>query len=313
MERRERVNVYYNEVDITGSVAVSKANLYDYAGGKLDRAELDFDDRARDWLRWGARKGDTVRVTSAGYDTGIMYVDELKMAGSKFAVGAVSAPPKIRETGTRAWENVRLVDLLAEFASRAGLRLETYNTPDNQMYARVEQKLQQDIAWLSERCALESCVVKITNGVLVAYGETWLEGREPAGSINAAADDECKIVTTSVGVYAGCRVIGAHTGEWGIPGAVGPWLTKRAADLGLAVRGQGDAERYAKGLLRAHNKYEHTMTLRRPLDTEMAGGMALEVTGAGAAWSGKWMIDGVRHDLINKRTYLNLRKPLEGY
>ncbi len=48
------------------------------------------------------------------------------------------------------------------------------------------------------------------------------------------------------------------------------------------------------------------------LNIKYAAGTNIEITGIGL-FDGKYFIQRLAHDLINSRTSLNVRRPLEGY
>ncbi len=309
------MNIFYNGTDITEQVQVCGAQVHDHAGGRLDRIELCFRDPEQDWMRWGVRKEDEVRIVHQGFDTGTMFVDEYRAKAGVFSLGALSAPPAIRRCGTRAWENVRMEDILREFAVRAGMKMQTYGLPDNPSYTRIEQRLEPDIAWLNALCECESCALKVVDGALVVYYEPWLEQRAAIGEIALLDGTGHELETVTTGTYAGCCVRAAYRGSFMAPGGgSGPWLEVEAARHGIQIGSQREAERFAKGLLRVQNKYERILRLKdQPLDMSVAGGSVLEVRVSGAEWSGRWIVDCACHDLHRERTHLRLRKPLEGY
>jgi hypothetical protein len=96
-------------------------------------------------------------------------------------------------------------------------------------------------------------------------------------------------------------------GEFTAADITGPTLVRR-----LYVSNKAEANRWAKGILRSTNKYMITGTMSINLNTNYAAGTTIQVADTGM-FDGVYFIDSLVHDLINNRTKLKLRKPLEGY
>jgi len=73
-----------------------------------------------------------------------------------------------------------------------------------------------------------------------------------------------------------------------------------------------EAERWSKGHLRQVNKNLCRMTGNVKLNTAVAGGSTVELTDFGAV-DGNFYIEKAVHYLTKDITYLELRRPLEGY
>jgi len=305
--------ILYEGADITGDAHLKSARLMDYAGGRCDRVELTFSDPGRLWLLWGAKKGDTLRVSEGVYDTGMMWVDELRYEGGVFNLGAVSAPPAIREAAIREMENVRLSALIADTAGRAGLESALYGQENDPLYTVLAQDGEPNLAFLARRCALEGSAVKIANGVVTVYDEPWAESQAPVREIGLTESSRFYAYSTSAGICSGCRVRGDYEGEFHIPGKLGPVHLAGAAEHGIGrISGAGEARRFARGLLRQLNRWEHCLTAELPLDTELAAGSVVRARLEGA-WGGIWIVGALTHEPLRGRSILRLRRPLEGY
>ena len=306
------MRIQYEGRDVTADVHIKSAQLMDYEGGRCDRAELRFVDPGRMWLRWGAKKGDTLQVSEGPCDTGKMWVDEIGYEAGVFRLGAVPVPPAMRQPETRAYERVRLSTLIAEVAERAGLKFALYGQEDDPLYERVEQDAESGIAFLARRCALERRAVKVVDGTIAVIFEPWAEARDPVREIALLDSTRFNAYSTSAGVYSGCRVLSRHGGEFHVPGKLGPVYTINAAKGGIGSVGSAEeAHRFAMGVLRGKNRWEHRMDLEIPLDTELASGSVVTARIEGA-WGGEWIAGAVRHELPRGRTSLSLRRPLEG-
>lgn len=315
MEAGIGVNIFYNGVDITGDVEPIVARTTDYAGGKPDSLSLAFADLDGAWAKWGPKKGDAIRIRENGYDSGEMYVDQLTQGPGKFGIDALSIPAASRTARSQGWENVRLLEIAAEVAARYGFRLEPIGIV-NHSYDRVDQTDEADFAFLARRCSLEGYALKIHDRSLVVYDERSQEQAaiDPQAAVIRAGDmiGGYAFVDKSTDVYERCVVQyasarGMIAGEWTDPEVAGAVLrrTMYAAD-------EAEASRWAKGLLRAYNKYRIACMPSIPLNTAFAAGTVIGVRDAGL-FDGNYFIDAIVHDWKSRRSQLTLRRPLEGY
>jgi hypothetical protein len=74
----------------------------------------------------------------------------------------------------------------------------------------------------------------------------------------------------------------------------------------------GEAERFAKGLLRYANKNETYGEIKTRLDLEVTAGNTIRLEGFGS-FSGKYFIYNCMQQLLFDKTILKIRKVLEGY
>lgn len=307
------MTLQYEGVDVTGDVHIKSAKLIDYAGGLCDRVDLAFVDPGRLWMKWGAKKGDTLRVRESAYDTGTMWVDEIGHEAGVSRIGAVSAPPAIREAAVHTLENIRLSALVADIAARAGLGFALYGQEDDPLYDRLTQDGTPDLAFLALRGALEGRAVKVANGIVTVIYEPWMEARTPVREIDLTENTRFHAHSTSAGICSGCVVRGEYAGAFSVPGKLGPVYLANMEAYGIDhLSGAGEAQRYAKGILRQINRWEHRLDTEIPIDTELAAGCVVTVRLEGA-WGGAWVAGALSHDPMKRRTALRLRRPLEGY
>lgn len=303
------MRIIYEGVDITDAVEVKKADIIDSAGGVADSIEVWFDDPQGFWSEWKPRKNHVIQLKESGFDSGLMYVDELEQRRGFFIIRALSIPQEAKTDRIKSWENIRFMELATEITSKYGLSLETYGI-QNHLYQRVDQYEQADFEFLAWRCMLEGYALKITGGKAIIYSERHIEAQAPAKTLYVEQfDGDYSFRTKSTGIFGACKV--SYEGisyEFRPAGALGPTL--QFTDI--YVSNQAEAERFAKNLLRAKNKYEHMGYCPIELDPGIAAGTMLQVAGVGLA-DGKYFCEQAIHKLADGKTVLKLRRPIEGY
>ncbi|PNT91293.1 phage late control D family protein [Clostridium thermosuccinogenes] len=303
------MQLIYNGKDITAAVDVNKADIIDTAGGRADSLELCMSDTEGIWSSWKPQKNDTVKVIQDGFSSGLMYVDELEQQRGFYIIRALSIPQESKTHRTKSWEEVRFLEFAGEIAARYGFTLQTYGV-ENYLYSRLDQNDQADFEFLAFRCMLEGYALKITDKKVVIYDERYMESQEAVKTVYLLDfDGNFKFKNKSNGIYGACRVVyGSIKSEYKASGIYGPVL-----DIpNIALSSQAEADRYAKNILRYHNKYEQTGKCTIQLDTGLAAGNSIQITGVGMA-DGKQFCEQVIHKLVEGKTVLNLRRPLEGY
>jgi phage protein D len=309
------LNILYNAVDITSSIEPLKVRLIDNAGGIPDSIDCVFSDTNELWSKWNPKKNDTLEVKQSGYSTGIMYIDELGQSAGIFKLKALSIPQHSKTAKSQGWENVRFLEFVNEIAGRYGFKVQTYGI-ENFLYQRVDQIEQADFLFLAYKCMLEGYAIKINNKNIVIYNENYLERKDidPVNSLIYKSDilNNFEFKNKSTDIFSKCLIKsngsnGAIQGQYEDKNIFGSTITKQ-----INCSSQAEANRFAKGYLRASNKDMITGSLPIKLNTNYAAGTNIEVKKIGM-FDGKYFIDKVVHDLINDRTNIYLRKPLEGY
>lgn len=303
------MQLIYDGKDITDAVEIQVADIMDNAGGIADSVEIHFDDPKGVWSQWEPKKNDKIQLNNDSNNSGIMHVDELEQQRGIFVVKALSIPQEAKTTHTKGWEEVRFLEIANEIASKYGFKLETYGI-QNHLYNRVDQYEQADFVFLAHRCALEGYMLKITDGKVVIYDEKYMESLTPVRTINADEfDGNYSFKSISTGIYGSCKITHGNIYYTFKPSNVyGPQLN--VPDV--YISSQGEAERYSKGLLRFRNKYENVGYIKVELDPTIAAGNTIQIQGVGLS-DGKYFCNQVTHKLVDNKTVLRLRKPLEGY
>jgi hypothetical protein len=309
------MSIIYSGVDITDSIHPTVLQITDNAGGIPDSLSVAFSDTEGIWSKWRPVKNDTLRVIESGFDTGLMFIDQLSQSAGIFGIKALSIPQTSKTARSQGWEKVRLLEIATEIAARYGFTLQTYNVI-NHLYERVDQQEAADFAFLADLCMLEGYALKINNKSLVIYSES-IQEQETVdlhlsvlgeGGINGSFGFSDK----STDIYQKCVVrsqsIGGYIeGEFSALGILGPTVKRT-----IYATNQAEVNRWAKGILRSYNKHMITGSVSVNLNTNYAAGTNISIEDVGM-FDGKYFIHRLIHDLLNNKTALTLRKPLEGY
>ena len=301
--------VYYQGTDIYPDVSVGHCWVDGRAWGAMDSLTIDFGDTRNLWDRWHPEVGDEIAVEDGAARSGAMYVSSVVPQSSRFTVTAYAAPQSARERRSKSWERVHLSQLLAEVADRHGMEYQTYGVDDFE-YAYVEQDNESDLAFIDRRLTYEGAGLIVYDGRLVAYSGEWLEAQGATGELVVDPGVDYEFRDDSARSYGGCTVTdGTTSATWSA--GEGKTLVRVVPER---IGSVGEAERWAKGLLRAANREATRMVIRT--DSMMRGYAAGSVVdlsaSAAASWDGPAVVSRIRHDYYDTKAKVWLTRPL-GY
>lgn len=302
------MQLVYQGKDITDIVDIRKANIIDNSGEQLDSIVVTVNNPTNEWSHWKPQKNDTLELKKNGFTSGIMYIDEIGQEQALVTLKAIPITQEAKQPNTQSWENVRLLEVLHEFANRHNLTLKTYGI-ENYMYSRLNQLEQADFSFLHQRCLLEGYILKISNRNLIIFNEKHIESQDSGITITV---DQClgdfRYKDKSNDIYGACSISSSFNHTFYAPNAHGPVLKLKD----LQVYSVGEAERYTRNILRHKNKYEKTLQLTKQLNTGIAAGNTIKVEEFGLA-DGSYYCYQLIHKLCEDKTSLNLRQILERY
>lgn len=305
------MQIFYQGTEITNSAKPSACVMRDSAGGEADALSIVLSDVSGLWPRWGPERGDKMRYVNGDFDSGDLYVDNLSATSGGFRVDAVSVPPEARRQNTRIWRRVRLSEIVGDIASRCGLSAKIYGITDY-TYRAISQASESDIAFLSRICLREGYAVKVSGESLIVYGERQMEAQPPALTVERAD------VQPGYLFFRGSRQLSSVTVSCydTISGKIYAQTARDSSAPGGAVRvtelceNDGEAERFARGYLRAANKGARQARLTLAKQIPVAAGSTIALSGFSAGENGNWFLSGVDQDAISNRTTVSLRAPL---
>ena len=301
------LKILYNGKDITEDISISSCIHDMFASSQADTLLIKFNDAKRLWDNWKPEKAkDIISVSYGIAKTGAMFVNSVVPENGIMTLRASSIPPTAKDKTDKSWENVHLLQLAQEIAQRHGLGFESYDVQD-MIYDYVRQPNIPDFEFLQQRCNLEGLAFVVYDKKLVLYDEEKLEKAEPVKEIKLTSENNFTFVDSSQNGYGVAKIInGALTGEYTSSSGLTNALTKT---ISIAVSGQEEANRFAKGLLRQENKTLTNGVFKYPLLREYSAGSVAKVTATGAtSWNGNGFIHHQRNDYIKSTSKVFFRK-----
>ncbi len=296
--------------DITDYIDFSKAEFIDNSGNMIDSLELIFNDTNGVWSNWKPSKNDKLTISQDGLSTGVMYIDEIGQQRGTFIIRALSIPQQAKNSNTQSWESIRFLEFATEIATRYGFTIETYGI-ENYLYERVDQYEECDFAFLAWRCLLEGYVLKVTDNKVIIYDEAYIESQSATEVGVNAFDGNYSFLSKSNEIFNSCELIyGSLKAKYSPTNSLnGPIL--KYSNIYFSSLAEGN--RFAQNILRSKNKYENSGRFDLKLNTGLAAGSNLSITGVGI-FDGKYICEQTKHNFVdNGRTKFKVRKVLEGY
>ena len=301
MEEVILVQLIYEGKDITKEIDIRTADLMDCSGGKFDSITLEINNPINDWSRWKPQKHHTIELKKEGFSSGNMFSAIVKQQDGIIIIKAIPLKKASKEKHTKSWENVTLLELLSEFTGKHNLKLKTYDI-QNYLYKRVNQVNETDFEFLNRRCMIEGYILKVSNNQLIIFDEMSMENQN--GITLSASDIVGNFKYDNKDTYGAVRIV---------YGNVDLTFTSPSNDgetfliTDLEVNSIGEAQRFAKNILRNNNKYEHTIAFDTKLNVNVSAGSTLNLSGLGLS-DGKYYIYQVIDKMVNDRTTFFLRQ-----
>lgn len=304
------INMSYNGVDISGDVSVNRCWHDMYAGGRIDSVLIRMNDVRHLWDSWGPSPGDEIEVSFDTIRTGTMFLREASPRNGIYEIRAESAPASIHVKRRKSWQRVWLSQIGREISDRNGLTFESYGVTD-QIYSYIPQEDMSDFEFLTALAQAESCAFQIFDKQLILFSEPFLEDREPSETLTIGSDGDYRYAVAG-DLYGSCVLDGQYSGAFAVEN--GSALVLRP-DTFLRASSDADANRFARGFLRAANKHYRSGYVRNPtILSGYAAGSVLDLrTERAASWDGKVFLHHIRNDYVKRSGKLFFRKPLEGY
>lgn len=304
------MKLFYNGVDIYPDVSVSACHHFMYCERKSDKIKITLNDTRQLWDGWSPQKGDTIRVKDGLADSGEMTIDSVNPLSGQISLIAYSIPPDAKEKTSKAWEDVKLLQLAEEKANLHGLELKTYGVED-QTYSYVSQNNQDDFEFMFKRFLLEGLAFIVFDNKLILYSEPFMEAKTPKIDLKITPGYDFKYKDQANFSFGSCTIFnGGITGTYSKgDGKTLPILVP------FKMSSEAEANRFAQNILRSRNKNMTTMTINTDyMARELAPGSLVNLITDGVnSWDGTAFVTEVRHDYVFTKSKVVIRKVLEGY
>lgn len=124
---------------------------------------------------------------------GRFYVDTLTASGSPriFEIKAVSVPlntPIRKKIKSKAWEKTSLKAIATAIASDNKIKL-LYDADENPAFDRQDQQRESDLRFIGRLCEEAGLSLKVTNGQLVIFDQSYYESKKPVKTLILGESD----------------------------------------------------------------------------------------------------------------------------
>lgn len=314
------MKILYEGKDIFNDVSLSQCWHDMYAERKSDCLIIKFNDAKKLWDSWGAKTGDKIQVVSGASDTGIMFIDSVVPSYGMITLTAYSYPPTVKDKRSKSWNEIKFSALADYVANNNGLKLKKFDVEDF-TYKYVAQKNISDFEFLQQRAVLEGCAFLVYNEELILYKEEKLESKGSQGTIDIEnapktyrPENQINFTYDSnrLNSFESVEITnGVETGLYSCGNGTGKELKKV---LPLPMTDTGEAERFAKNLLRFYNKNQDLGSVSMKFCDKYSPGSIITIKNKNnPSWNGDFFVTHVRQDYTNGRTKIDFRKKLEGY
>lgn len=305
------IQLTYKGVDITDRVSINRCYHDMYAAGRSDELHLRVNDVDALWDSWAPAIGDEIRVEYGSIGTGTMFVSAAIAMNGVYDIVAQSAPSSGFEINNKAWQSVRLLQLGKEIADNNGLSFASYGVTDV-LYPYRSQNNESDFQFLQRIAQLEGCAFLVYDKRLILYSEAYMEGVTPAEVLEVTIDGDYRYTDNRHQLYGSCTIEqGVYFGKYTAGNGSSKVLRPQNVP---AISSNAEAARFAKNLLRAHNKEGRVGFVRSRILPGYAAASTVELKNARApSWDGAVFLDHVRNDYSAGLSKLFFRRPLEGY
>lgn len=298
-----------NGTDVTQEMDVDYCVHEQYADRRPDAITVRVAETSK-WEKWKLKKGDSIRRKDGAADTGTMYISAIMPEAGFYRLRALSVKPEKRDQREKSWNGYRFSQAARQAAKSWGLKYVNQGCKD-QIYKHIEQERESDPAFLKRLSILEGYGFVAYNGSLIVYDEREMESKKASAIVELDDEGEDFEIRDMGQLYGSCKVsAGAYAGTYKTKGTGGVYLPDH-----IKANSNGEALRFAKGLLRQENKWKKSGYIKfHEVMREYAAGSVLELNSkTHKSMEGKIFVSSVIHDYTEERTAIYFRYPLEEY
>lgn len=292
------LELYWKGVNITDGVNIRTADHKD-THGRYDSLDMTLE-RWENWLKWGPEVDDELELRLDEYSTGKLYLNAMAPKDGRFRVLASAARSGSRIPRSESFEGRSLGEIGKATAERAGMQWRCYGIDEEIRYPYILRNNMTAAAFLSYLAGLEGAVLKIWGGCFLMIGLKEAERQKAVETI------PLKIPQPGV----------AYKRRWDLGRSavtvVTPWGNGRAMDpeeaegiplvlCGTPASDLADAARFAGNRLEMDNRNRETLILESTFRPKWSACVRIDTEGP-EELGGKWILDGVDHDLKNGRS-----------
>lgn len=300
-----------NDVDILNNVNLLEAVYEDIATSQANRLFLKFSDADRFWQRWQLSNRDNIRIVENQCDTKELYVHNSNLSRGLCNIFAKSIPCKAVKKVQKTYENVKLSKIAKDVANEIGFIIDIHYMTDHFYKAIVADNITL-LSLLKKICLLEGIAIVFYNKTIILFDENKIENMDCTGSLIVENDDVFTVSNSENKLIDECIVKNNDiNGKFRINTGNNNALIFTDDTPATTV---GEANRFAKGILRNVNKMTRTGSVTTELKTEYAAGTIVNLHNDKLrSYDGKIYIYKVRHDFVNNKTKMLFIYIIEDY
>ena len=219
-----------------------------------------------------------------------------------------SAPPSgssRKEQKTRAWEKVKLEQILGDIAESVGYKA-VYDVARDVIYDRKDQNNESDLSFLQKLCKEQDYCLKVSDHQLIIYDADEYEQAPAQFTLTDRDIENYTLKTQSHDLYTACKVEYydedkkeannyTYTSDNGGMTTGQTWIVKKR------VKSLAEAKELAERTLRTKNKNETVATFSVSIDMDnrlFNATTTFNIVGFGI-YDGKYIIDKATHSISN--------------
>ena len=296
-DARKDLRLFYNGTDITKDVDIIECVMKDTSGGESDCLNLLLD-HADKWFKWGAQKNDTLRATRSKYDTKTLYLNTIapeEGAYRIYATGSRGAPK------TRKWEYYEkktLSVILGACAGESGMSVKLCGISGGILYDYLIREYMTAGEFAEQLLNREGAILKCMDGKYTAIGIEYAQGLSAAHKVNIDDKRFDTRYTDRREMNWGSVEIKTPFGKGKASGGKGN-MNRVITDI--PVTGNGQAMRWAKGILLHHNRQNEILEIETDFNPGYTAMVRIDVDSKNDT-RGQWIIDEVKHDMLIGRS-----------
>ena len=299
--------VYFEGVNITDSVILTKCILTDSNGGKQDYCKISFANGDRIWNDWQPQKNNLVQIKNGATDSGIMFINDIDYSDNNCNMFLLPLPTTAKKRKTKVWRDVRLSEVSNDVANELGFKTQFYGFKDYS-YKSLTQLNQTSISFLSEICKREGYNVKIFNKQIIIYNEKALKATVSSGDIKPADcnyydfhGENAPLEALTISYYSMADGLISYT-------AKNANISGESIKSIICVDDIAQAERWAKNLLEYNNNNVECGTLQLKNADVFTTGSIIQLTDFEKGHNGKYYIAESIFDTVNQNCIFKINK-----
>lgn len=297
------MELYYQGVDITEEVSITKAVHRDVSSGRCDALDLELDHAAA-WYSWKPEIDDKIVLIHDGYSTGDLYLNTILPEEGKYRIIATSYPRAALRKRWASYEGMTLGNLFSNCAAECGMTGALYGISEGLQYTYLTRQNEGVAAFLDRLMKWEGAVLKTVQGRFAGISAAYVQEQDAAQTIEITADqpgvayvkrENAKLDRLTVITPYGKATAEDADSSSGIDSTIAT----------LPAMDNAQAGRWARGLLLMQNRRAEELSVGMEFNGGLSAMVRVDVDGETDA-SGEWIVDEVEHDFVNLRSTVKM-------